>query len=46
VVRNLIQTTGLCPWFEERIAERKRDLNPDTRAGRPRNVIVEAILIA
>ena len=45
-VRNLVAASGLCEWFEERIAERKKVLNPDTRAGCPRAVTVEAVLVA
>lgn len=45
-VRNMVAATGLSEWFEERIAERKKALNPDTKAGRPRDVTVEAILVA
>jgi len=45
-VRSMVAATALSEWFEERIAERKKVLNPDTKAGRPRDVTVEAILVA
>ncbi len=45
-VRSMVAATGLSEWFEERIAERKKVLNPDTKAGCPRAITVEAILVA
>ncbi len=45
-VRNAIRATGLSEWFEERIAERKKEIKLTTKAGCPRAITVEAILVA
>ena len=45
-VRNMVAASALTGWFDKHLAERKQTLNPDTKAGRPRDITVEAILVA
>lgn len=45
-VVTLVRASGLPQWWEQNISQEKERLNPGTRRGDPRDVSVEAIIVA